>query len=463
MDDKIKIEYNKYKILTSPILKYYFPKINQNNELPRLDLLKINNGNFHQISVIQKSPINKLEEIAKSSNENIIDKKEKLYTERDNNFRLKSEIKIKIVEQYNNTDKNDIKKELKKITPDDFILININNNTFLRINPEIYRNESFEFLSSNLYILLKDQLACRFLQQKLEIDTYNSLYYFLPVLIPNIKEFMLDLFANYFVQKIFKYLNEEQIESILKIIEPDFLEICINNHGTRVIQTMIDFLANDKLKKLFFEMIKPIFTALINELNSTHIIYKFIELFPEFMESSNEIIIKNIVLISTHKRGCVFLENYLSLCDKDNLRKNLIKSILKNCLILIINPIGNYILQYLISFEDSDITLNIINQIINSIEFYCKHRYANYVIEKILIHSNYKQKQNLIEKIAKKEIISNLALVQQGNFIILKVLKLADKNNRIIILNTINNIKTKIQEMPHGKKFLTNIQNFGTL
>ena len=69
----------------------------------------------------------------------------------------------------------------------------------------------------------------------------------------------------------------------------------------------------------------------------------------------------------------------------------------------------------------------------------------------------------MIEKIAKKEIISNLALVQQGNFIILKVLKLADKNNRIIILNAINNIKTKIQEMPHGKKFLTNIQNFGTL
>ena len=129
----------------------------------------------------------------------------------------------------------------------------------------------------------------------------------------------------------------------------------------------------------------------------------------------------------------------------------------------LIDPIGNYILQYLLSFEDSDITLNIINQIIKNIGFYCKHRYANYVIEKIIIHSNYKQKQNLIEIIAKKEIITDLALAQQGNFIILKVLKFADKNQRLLILDTINNLKTKIQEMPHGKKFLTKIQSLGTL
>ena len=69
----------------------------------------------------------------------------------------------------------------------------------------------------------------------------------------------------------------------------------------------------------------------------------------------------------------------------------------------------------------------------------------------------------MIEIIVKKEIISDLALVQQGNFIILKVLKFADKNQRLLILDTINNLKTKIQEMPLGKKFLTKIQSLGTL
>ena len=464
MERKNQIEYIKYKIPTSPILKYYFPKINQNNELYNLDILKINSSKFPQISDIQISFKNKVKDIIESTEENIIEEKEKLYTKRDNNFKLKSEVEIKKIESNNNINKINIKKDMKKITPKDLILINMNNNnSILRINPEIYRNESYEFLSSNLYILLKDQLGCRFLQEKLEVDTYNALYHFLPSLIPNIKELIQDSFANYFIQKIFVYLNEEQIELILKIIEPDFLEICINNHGTRVIQCIIDFLTTDKLKNLFFKIIKPVFIDLIKELNSTHIIYKLLTVYPEFLASSNEIIINNIISISTHKRGCVFLEKYLSFCVDINLRKNLIQSILKNCLILIIDPIGNYILQYLLSFEDSDITLNIINQIIKNIGFYCKHRYANYVIEKIIIHSNYKQKQNLIEIIAKKEIISDLALAQQGNFIILKVLKFADKNQRLLILDTINNLKTKIQEMPHGKKFLTKIQSLGTL
>ena len=51
----------------------------------------------------------------------------------------------------------------------------------------------------------------------------------------------------------------------------------------------MDFLITEKIKNLFFEIVKPIFTNLINEVNGIHIIYKFIKLFPEFSEDSNEI------------------------------------------------------------------------------------------------------------------------------------------------------------------------------
>ena len=65
----------------------------------------------------------------------IIEEKEKLYTKRDNNFKLKSEVEIKKIESNNNINKINIKKDMKKITPKDLILINMNNNnTILRIN-----------------------------------------------------------------------------------------------------------------------------------------------------------------------------------------------------------------------------------------------------------------------------------------------------------------------------------------
>ena len=128
MERKNQIEYIKYKIPTSPILKYYFPKINQNNELYNLDILKINSSKFPQISDIQISFKNKVKDIIESTEENIIEEKEKLYTKRDNNFKLKSEVEIKKIESNNNINKINIKKDMKKITPKDLILINMNNN-----------------------------------------------------------------------------------------------------------------------------------------------------------------------------------------------------------------------------------------------------------------------------------------------------------------------------------------------
>jgi hypothetical protein len=453
MEDKIPIPYNKYNNSNSPILKYYSHITDPNNELYNSELLKLSEINSHEISNLQISSINQNNQ-TDSLNENI--NKKKPYAQKNNNFKLKGEIEIKKVESNNNNEK----KIIKEIKPDDLIIAKINQSTIIRINPEIYRNESYEFLSNNLYILLKDQLGCKFLQEKLEKDPYTALAHFFPVLIPNIVELMNNYFANYFIQKMFPYLNQEQIEYILKIIKPDFLEICVNNHGTRVIQRIMDFLITEKNRYLFFEIIKPLFTNLINEVNGTHIIYKFIKVFLEFSEASNEIIINNIVAISTNKRGCIFIQNYISSLNKDNLRQNIIQSLLNNCLILIIDPVGNYAIQFLVSLEDSDITLNIINKIINNISFYSKHRYANYVIEKIFIYSNYIQKQSIITKISSPEIISDLVFDKQGNFIILKALDYADKNKRNIILNNINNLKAKIEEMPNGQKFLNKIEHF---
>jgi hypothetical protein len=225
----------------------------------------------------------------------------------------------------------------------------------------------------------------------------------------------------------------------------------------------MDLLLTEKLRKLFFDIIKPIFIGLINEFVSTHIIYKFINLFPEYLEDTNNIIKNNIIAIATHKRGCIFLQNYLTNMNKINLKNELIQALLKNCLILIIDQFGNYIIQYLLSLEDSNITLNIINQIINNISFYCKHKYANYVIEKIFIHSNYTQKQTVIQKISSPEIIKDLAFDHQGNFIILKSLNFADDEKRNLILQNIDNLKPQLEQLSNGKKFLNKIEKYSKI
>ena len=471
MDDKINIPYKKYTKRTSPIISYYSHLTNPNNENYNSEISKIQEMN------LQNTEQNKISDNNNNNKKNLFNESNKIRkysSQKNNNFKLKSEMDITKKYSYDKTyekkdiieDNKNINKEIncineiKVIKPEDLIPTKVNNSVILRINPLIYQNESYDFLSSNLYILLKDQLGCKFLQEKLQKDPKNSVYFFFKSLVPNIVELIKDKFANYFIQRFFYYLSEEQLEYILKIISNDFFEICNDNHGTRVIQCLIDYLITENLRNIFFENIRPIFIQLINEINGTHIIYKFLYNFPEFSEISNDIITDNIIQIATHKRGCIFLQNYISGIKQYNFWQKVIQNLLKNIHVLIIDQYGNYLMQYLLNLKDSQITLEIINKTINNIAFYSKHKYANYVIEKILINSDYSQKQKIVEKISSQDIMNELIFDQQGNFIILKALKFADENKRKNILDIINNLKKKIEEFPNGKTFLKKLQNY---
>ena len=82
------------------------------------------------------------------------------------------------------------------------------------------------------------------------------------------------------------------------------------------------------------------------------------------------------------------------------------------------------------------------------------------VIDKIFIHANYNQKQRIIQKLSSFEIISDLVFDKQGNFVILNALNYANKENKNLILKNIDILKNKLNESPHGKKFLYKISKF---
>jgi hypothetical protein len=351
-------------------------------------------------------------------------------------------------------------KVIKSIGIDDLIPTTINGRSILRINPFIYQNQSYEFLSDNIYILLKDQLGSKFLQEKLDSDTEKALSYLYPALLPHILILIKDSFANYFIQKVLYYLNDDQIEYILTIINPEFFGICCDKYGCRVIQSLMNFLQTKKIRQLFYQIIEPNIIPLINELNGIHIIYKFINNFPEFLNEVNNIIYNNCISLATHQRGCFFIQNYLLMINKRiDCKQKIVNIILNNCLILIIDQFGNYLIQCLLSLGDNEIILAIINKILNNIAFYSKHKYSNYVIEKLLFYAKPEHKNIIINKLSSPEIMTELILDQQGNFIILKALMYSNNEKKNIMLNTIDNLKPQIKTIPHGNIFLKKLNN----
>jgi hypothetical protein len=239
-----------YNNKTNPILNYYSHIVYRQNSLNDLKFYKISQNfqNKLQISInhqnYDNNQINENSETIKENTKEEIDNKKTLTEQNNNNSKDKSDINS------NNEKPNHIR-IIKEIRSDDLVPTYINGRTILRVNPYIYINESYEFLSNNLYILLKDQSGCKYLQEKLDIDTENAVYYFYPALLPNLLILIKDAFANYFIQKICKYLSECQIEYMLKIISPEFYVICCDIYGNRAIQGIMNYLKTEKLR-LFF-------------------------------------------------------------------------------------------------------------------------------------------------------------------------------------------------------------------
>ena len=453
MEEKKNNNNSNKKNINSPIFNYYSHIINPQSPQYNSEMIKLNKMFFSSspssisLNNHEKNHANKLGEFNKNK---IHDDPKNISFISQNNVKTESGI----------DGINSNNKKIKSIKVDDLIPTTINGRSILRINPLIYKGESYEFLSNNIYILLKDQLGSKYLQEKLETDNIQAVCYFYPALLPHLLVLIKDPFANYFIQKISYYLNEDQIANILKIISPEFFEICCDSHGTRVIQGIMDYLQTEKLRILFYEMIKPLFISLINEQNGIHIIYKFIYGFPEYFNEINNIIVDNCLSLSTRQKGCFFIQNYLTMLNnRIECKQKIIDIILNNCSILIIDQIGNYLIQYLLSLGDDNIILSIINKTIDNIAFYSKHKYANFVIEKLFFYANPKDKNLIIDKLSTPDIMTELIFDQKGNFIILKVLSYLGNEKRNTMLNIINDLKPKIEKIPHGKYFLNKLNS----
>ena len=56
---------------------------------------------------------------------------------------------------------------------------------------------------------------------------------------------MVDQFGNYLSQKMFEVASYEELLSLVNVIAPCLVEISMNVHGTRAVQTLIDVLSKN--------------------------------------------------------------------------------------------------------------------------------------------------------------------------------------------------------------------------
>ena len=364
--------------------------------------------------------------------------------------------------QINNVKENkkeDYKKtgKIPSITQDDIVTtITSNNKVIKRINPNIYLNESLEYLAFNILPLSQDQAGCRFLQEKIENDPKNTVKIFFNNLINNIITIMKDPFGNYLVQKLYPYLSQEDINIILEKISNDIFDLGSNMHATRCIQNIINHLSNKDLVNKFLNLIKPHIISLLKDMHGVHIVNKFIYLHPECAYDINKIIVENCSLLATHKHGCFFLQKILEGPDKP-LKSELITNLIDNCFVLIIDQFGNYVIQSILHLKNYKYCSDIALIISENAHYYSKHKYSCNVIEKCFDFCGKKERNILLEKLSKPEVISELIVDEHGNYVIQKALHYADNDKKEEILKIISSLIPKIRSTSFGDNLLNKL------
>ena len=355
--------------------------------------------------------------------------------------------------------KNDYKitGQIPQITQEDIVTtITSNSKIIKRINPNVYLNESVEYLAHNIFPLAQDQAGCRYIQEIIEKDPENTVKYFYKAIIPYLIPLIKDPFGNYLVQKLFPYLTNEDIKNILENIASNIFEVGSNHHGTRVIQNLIMHLNNQELANMFLNIIKPYIIPLLKEMHGIHIVNKFLLKHPEYSDEINKIIIDNCCLLGTHKHGCCFLQKIIE--SQDNKIKNeLIKNLIENCFVLIIDQYGNYVIQSILFLNNNKYCTDIALKLSDNVSYYSKHKYSSNVIEKCFDFCGKKERSILLDKLCKPEVISELILDEHGNYVIQKLLYYADFEKKEEIFKNIRPLIPKIKSTSFGDKLLSRL------
>ena len=317
-----------------------------------------------------------------------------------------------------------------------------NNSPFINKNFYELTDEEIINMSSNL---IKDQLGCRFMQEKIKSNHQFANELLFPKIKYNIKDLCCDSFGNYFWQALIDILSFDNINQFFDITQKDFTEICISPHGTRVIQKIIDKISATPIlmNRFIYNLNSKDLGIIFKSPYGNHMIQKFL---GTIHSSEYSIFIYNYVYkyfldIADSKHGVCVIQKCVTEGEEKQ-RAKLYELILSNFNNLIKDQFGNYLIQYiLINTKTEDKfkeILPIIFKIEENIINFCKSKYSANVIEKCFENCENMIREHILNSLLtnNSESIVDILIDQYGIYVIQKAFKI----NNIIYKNKLKEI-----------------------
>ncbi|EXJ93971.1 hypothetical protein A1O1_02364 [Capronia coronata CBS 617.96] len=315
-----------------------------------------------------------------------------------------------------------------------------------------FNNVPLETYRGALYELCKDQHGCRYLQRKLEDGNEDHIQSIFIETCPHIIELMTDPFGNYLCQKLFEYCNDEQRTALINTAAPALTTIALNQHGTRALQKMIEFVRTPEQVDTIIRALSGRVVDLVQDLNGNHVVQKCLtRLGAERSQFIYEAVGKYCVVVGTHRHGCCVLQRCIDHAQGFQ-RAQLISRITHCAFDLVQDPFGNYVVQYILDLDEVAFTKPLCESFYGRIPALSKQKFSSNVIEKCLRTSDPETKRRMIEEMLVGSELEKMLRDAFANYVVQTAMDFADPQTKMRLVDAIRPILPLIKQTPHGRR-----------
>ncbi|XP_071686865.1 pumilio homolog 12-like [Rutidosis leptorrhynchoides] len=316
---------------------------------------------------------------------------------------------------------------------------------------------SMKELRGRIYNLAKDQNGCRVLQSLFERSTLEDVEIVVSEVVDFISELMTDQFGNYLIQKLVAVCNDNQITRILfSLIKAptEIIFVCMNPHGTRAVQKLLENLKQPNQIKLVMKSLRLGAVLLANDPNGHHVIqHCLVNFHGDFVKPILNEIANNCYKIATDKSGCCVLQACVE-HTRGEVRARIVTEILVNSVHLAEDPFGNYVLQHMVGLNIPELTALLVRHLQGNVASLSCNKYGSNVVEKCLNESEEDVSTQIVLELVRSPNSAMLLVDPYANFVIQAALKVTKGFARNCLLNLISKNMASMRINLYGKKIL---------
>ncbi|XP_024959803.1 putative pumilio homolog 8, chloroplastic [Cynara cardunculus var. scolymus] len=311
-------------------------------------------------------------------------------------------------------------------------------------------------------LVAKGQEGCQFLQTKCEEGKPEDIEMIFSEIKDHIREFMVDASMNYLAQKLFKVCNERQMTHIVVSVITDdanLTSICLNSHGTRAMQKLIELLSTAEQRSLIVSALRRITVTLTKNTNGHHVIQHCLKSFHvDEVQPILNVVADNCLDIATDKSGCCVLQQCVLHANGVS-KERLLTEIIANALHLAEHPYGNYVVQHILGMQIPGVTADILQRLSGNFVTLAMNKYASNVVEKCLKDAPDDQSIPIIREIINSQNFLSVIQHPYGNYVAQSALQTAKGSLKEMMINKVQKEYAFLHSHPHGKRVLALARN----